>query len=131
MVFNLLFAETAKSSRHQVLFYCYYYLILFRVFHTNVSHRRLGDSKSHQNSRTLLRILADLTNAVLWMISTGPIISQSSSPCTNSLVTLPNEPITIGIAVIFIFQFFISILLCSAGTAKSTIQQVKQQSCPY
>ena len=51
------------------------------------SHRSLSDSKSPQVSRTLLRILADLNNAVVWMVSTRPLIFKSSSPCTNPLVT--------------------------------------------
>ena len=43
------------------------------VFHWNFS-----DSK-YQVSRTLLNILADLNNAVVWMVSTRPVISKSSS----------------------------------------------------
>ena len=37
------------------------------------------------------------------MVSTRPLISKFSSPCTNPLVT---EPITIGITVTFIFHIF-------------------------
>ena len=33
-----------------------------------------SDGKSPQISRTLLSILADLNNAVVWMVSTRPII---------------------------------------------------------
>ena len=39
------------------------------VFHWSVS-----DSKSPQVSRTLLSIRADLNNAVVWMVSTHPLI---------------------------------------------------------
>ena len=51
-----------------------------------VVHLRLCDSKSPQVSRTLLHILAHLNNAVVWMVSTRPLISRSSSPFTNPLV---------------------------------------------
>ena len=59
-----------------------------------VFHWSLSDSKSPQVSRTLLSILAVLNNAVVWMVSTRPPISKSSSPFSNPLVTVPNTPIT-------------------------------------
>ena len=43
----------------------------------------LSDSKSPQLSWTLLSILAEFNNAVVWMVSSHPLISQSSSPSTN------------------------------------------------
>ena len=105
-----------------------------------VFHWSLSDSKSPQVSRTLLSILAVLNNAVVWMVSTRPPTSKSSSPFSNSLVTVPNAPITIGIIVTCMFHSFFSSLarsrylsffshsfsftLWSAGTAKSTILQV-------
>ena len=39
-----------------------------------VFHRSLRDNKSPQVSRTLLSVLADLSNAVVWMVSTRPVI---------------------------------------------------------
>ena len=65
-----------------------------------VFHWSLSDSKSPQVSRTLLSILAVLNNAVVWMVSTRPPISKSSSPFSNPLVTVANAPITIGIIII-------------------------------
>ena len=62
-----------------------------------VSHRRLSDSKFTQISRTLLRILADINNAVIQMISMCPLISKSSRPCTYHLVTVTRAPISTGI----------------------------------
>ena len=47
-----------------------------------VSHWSLSKSKSSQVSRTLLTILANLDNAIVWMLSTHPLISRSSNPCT-------------------------------------------------
>ena len=105
-----------------------------------VFHWSLSDSKSPQVSRTLLSILAVLNNAVVWMVSTRPPTSKSSSPFSNPLVTVPNSPITIGIIVTCMFHSFFSSLarsrylsffshsfsfiLWSAETAKSTILQV-------
>ena len=105
-----------------------------------VSHWSLSDNKSLQVYRTLLRILADLNNAVVWMVSTRPLISKSFSPCINPLVTVSRAPITIGITVTFMFHPFFHCLArsrylsffllsfnftqWSAGTAKSTFQKV-------
>ena len=74
------------------------------------------------------------------MVSTLPLISKFSSPCTNPLVIVPGAPITIGITVTFIFHsFFSSLARCwylslfsfsfsftqwSAGLAMYTIWQV-------
>ena len=66
----------------------------------------LSDSKSPQVSRTLLSILAVLNDAVVWMVSTRPPISKSSSPFSNPLVTVPNAPITIGIIFTSMFHSF-------------------------
>ena len=67
----------------------------------------LSDCKSPQVSRTLLSILADLNNSVVWTVSSRPVIYKSSGPCTNHLVTVPRAPITIGIIVTFMFHFFL------------------------
>ena len=79
------------------------------VFHWSVS-----DCKSPQVSRTLLSILAVLNNVVVWMVSTRPPTSKSSSPFNNPFVTVPKAPITIGIIVTFMFHSF-SILLQGRG----------------
>ena len=70
-----------------------------------VFHRSLSDSKSRQISRTL-SILAVLNNAVIWMVSTRPPTSKSSSPFSNLL----NAPITIGIIVTCMFHSFFNSL---------------------
>ena len=53
-----------------------------------VYHWNLSDSKFPQFSRSLLSILADLNNAVVWMASTRLLISKSLyqffSDCTKS-----------------------------------------------
>ena len=90
-----------------------YQLLKFYSFE-NFSHKRwlmvfrgsLSDSQSLQVSRTLLSFLLDLNNAVASMISTYSIIFNSSSPCTNLLVTVLSAPITFGITITFIFRSF-------------------------
>ncbi len=64
-----------------------------------VFHCSLSDSKSSQVSGTLLSILAVLNNVVVWIVSTRPPTSKSSRPFNNTLLTVPKEPITIGIIV--------------------------------
>ena len=104
-----------------------------------VFHLSLSDSKS-QVSRTFLSILADLNNTVVRKVSTRPLISKSSSPCINPLMTVLSIPITIGITLTVMFHSFFSSLarssylsffsfsfsltLWSTGTAKSTIWKV-------
>ena len=80
------------------------------VFRLSMSGR-----KSPQVSRTLLSILADLNNAVVWMDSTCSLISIASSPCTSPLVTVPSTPITTGISVTFMFHSFFSVLWQGLG----------------
>ena len=105
------------------------------IFHWSLSH-----SKSPQVSRTLLSILTDFNNAVVWMVSNHPLISKSPSPCTNPLVAVPSAAITIGIIITFMFHSFFSCLTRSrylslftfsfsftmwlAETVKSTVRPV-------
>ena len=75
-----------------------------------VFHWSLSDSKSPQVSKALLSILADLSNVVVWIVSTRPLISKSSSPFTNPLLIVLEAPITIGITVSFMFYSFFNSL---------------------
>ena len=105
-----------------------------------VFHWSLFDSKSSQVCRTLLNILAGLNNEVVWMVSTRPLIYQSSTPFNNLSVTVSRTPITISINVILMFHSFFNsqarsrylylfslsfhFTLWSTEKAKSTILQV-------
>ena len=102
-----------------------------------VFHWSLSDSKSPQVSRTRLRILAVLNNAVVWIVSTCPPTSKSSRPFNNPLVIVSKAPITIGTFMFYSFfnslarlrylSFFslsFRFILWSAGTAKSTTLQI-------
>ena len=75
-----------------------------------VFHWSFSDSKSPQVSRTHLRMLAVLSNAVVWIVSTRPPTSKSSRPFDNPLVIVPNAPITIGTIVTFMFHSFFNSL---------------------
>ena len=75
-----------------------------------VLHWSLSDSKSPHVYRTRLRILAILSNAVTWIVSTRQPISKSSRPFNNPLVIVPNAPITIGPIVTFMFLSFFNSL---------------------
>ena len=71
-----------------------------------VFHWSLSDSKSPQVSWTLLSILAVLNNAVIWIVSTRPSTSKSTSPFYNPFVTVLRAPITIGTIITFMFHSF-------------------------
>ena len=92
--------------KHPILFLAsfshQYYLLVF--------YWNLRPGKSSQMSKTLLSILTDLSNVVVWMVSARPPIFNSSSPLIKSLGIVPSEPTTMGIAVIFMFQNFFSSL---------------------
>ena len=96
LFFRIIIIVTPWELTHQ------HYMV---IFYWSLSH-----SKSPQVSRTLLSIRAVLNNVVVWMVSIHPLISKSSSSCTNPLVTVPRTTIIIGINVPFIFHsFFTSI----------------------
>ena len=97
------------------------FFLLFHSFESFFLQRKLivflwslSDSKYPQVSRTLLGILADLNNSVVWMFSTCLFISKSYSPFTNLLGIVPSAPITISITVTIMFHsFFFSSLAMS------------------
>ena len=105
-----------------------------------VFHWSLSDCKSPQVSRNRLRILAVLSNAVVWIVSTRPPAFKSSRRFDNHFVIVPNAAITIGTIITFMFHslfnslarswylsFFslsLGFILWSAGIAKSTILQI-------
>ena len=68
--------------------------------------RSISDSKSLQDSGTLLSILADLTDAVVLLVFTCSFISGSSSHFTNPFGIVPSAPFAIGITVTLMFHSF-------------------------
>ena len=79
-----------------------------------VFHERLWDNKSFQVSRNLLSILADLHNAVVWIVSIRLPTFNSSSPFSKPLATVLSAPITTGITV----------TLCSTAKFSGKVQVV-------
>ena len=75
-----------------------------------IFHWSLSDSKSPQVSRTILRILPVLSNAVVWIVSTRFPTSKSSSPFSNPLVIVPKAHITIYLSITFMFDSIFSSL---------------------
>ena len=53
----------------------------------------LSDSKSPQVYSNILSIVADLSNALVWKVSTWTFISMSFSLFSNPSVTIPRQPV--------------------------------------
>ena len=76
-----------------------------RVFRTSFGRRSFTGVRVTANLlRTLLTILADLNNAVVWIFPSRPPIFNSSSPLSRPLGTFLSAPITIGCTVTFMFH---------------------------
>ena len=75
-----------------------------------VFHWSLSDSKYPQVSRTLLSILADLNNAVIWMVAICPSISFQTPPtfhpASEDRFQSANYIIIIIIVIILFERFF-------------------------
>ena len=137
--------ERPYPLRDISVLFCFHELIFY--YFMNFSYqslpiifpRSLSDSKSPQVSRTLLSILADLNNDVVWMVNTPLLISESSNHCTKHLVTVPGAPIMTDNTLTFLFHSVFSFLaryrylslyslsfnisLGVTGTTKSAIRQ--------
>ena len=104
-----------------------------------VIHWSLSNSKSPQVSRTLLSILIDLSNSVIWTVSSSPLIFKSLSSFIDLSRIVPSVPIywyhlrfvslllqlscknQIFISVFTLFQFYSVVcwnceIQCSAGS---------------
>ena len=71
-----------------------------------VFHWSLSDSKFPQAYRTLLCILSNLNNVVVWIVSNRLLLSNSSGPLSNPLGTVPSALTTIGISHLHVTQLF-------------------------
>ena len=76
-----------------------------------VFHLSLRDSKSSQVTQTHLSILEEFNTAVVWVVSTCPLISKSSSLFIYPSVIVPRAPITLDIKVNFMFHIIIIIII--------------------
>ena len=69
----------------------------------------LSDLKYPQVFRTLLSIQANLSNSVVWVVSTRPPLSSSPSPLIKPLWTIRSAPIIIGIIIILMFHYILAL----------------------
>ena len=95
IVFTNLLRTRSKCTRLLSLFLL---LHIWLFFHTPIGEWGC-DCKFPQVFRTLLSILADLINDVVWMVSSSPPISSSSSSFINRLVTVQITLMIIGISL--------------------------------
>ena len=65
----------------------------------------LSESKFLQISRTLLSILANLNNSVVWMIFSFSLSSKYSRSFSQTLAIIPSTHIAIGNTVTFVFYY--------------------------
>ena len=103
------FLDLLRCSFHFLNYYYYYYYYYYfthlRVFHISVSwwfSTGVWVTASLLTFPGLFSIMADFNNAVVWMVSTRPLISKSSISFTNPLTTVPSSPYTIGIIITFV-----------------------------
>ena len=94
----------AAIRRDSVSLYYYYYWPFHTSFNRYFFHLSLSDNKSPHISRTFLRILTDFNSAVVWMVSTIPLVSISLSFFIKLMRTTPSASITIGITVSLIYH---------------------------
>ena len=80
-------------------------ILLFYSFHTSITWWFF----TGVFTRTFLSILADLSNAVVWMVSTCPLISKFLSPLISALGIVPSAPTTISITIAIMFHSFFSL----------------------
>ena len=77
-----------------------------------VFHWSLNDSKSPQLSIILLGILANLKNAVVWIVLILPLIFNSSNPLSNHFGTIPSTSAIIGITASSCSSTFLVLWQC-------------------
>ena len=90
----------AKSCSLEIFQLRYSYLGFLLFYSLWVFHRTLSDSKSHRVSSILL---IDFNNALVWMVSILPPVSNFSNPFSNPSGTVQSAPTTIGITITPIF----------------------------
>ena len=102
-------------SKNSCWYYHYAPCELFTRMLADGLSLRFKWEQSFYMSRTLFDILADLNNAVFRMILIHPPISNSSSPLSKPLETVPSTPIINSITITFMFHSFLSSLARSVS----------------
>ena len=109
MIFFINFTFILSSGINICLLFCSFESSSYQRYWWS-STRVFSDSKSPQVSKIVLIILANFNNAEVWIVSSRPLISKSSRPFINPLVTVLSASTKIGIAVSFLFHVFFNSL---------------------
>ena len=109
----LLFSFYGPPEKQKFLMTNYYYFNFLRIFHTSnswLSFTEICERVNLLNSPELFsEILVKLNSAVVLMVSTLVLISNSSCLFKKHLVTVPSTTITTGITVTLTYHRFIII----------------------
>ena len=99
--FFYVYCAVGRNGKIYLMESYFYYEFFSTAFAGDLSLESEG-----QVSGTLLSILPDLNNAVVWMVSSRLLISYYSSPFTKPLGIVLSFLITINTTVIFMFLCF-------------------------
>ena len=102
----LRFPFLSKVFKCEIYLICRLKCIIIIILLLESFSGSLSDNKSSHVSRTLCSVLADLNNAVVWIVSTHPLNSKFSSRCTNPSVIVQRTQITTGVIVTFMLHSF-------------------------
>ena len=103
MLFSIIYIYILYILRQFIIICGIIRIILLIV---NFSYQRLRDIKSPPVSRTLLSIQANLTNAIVWMVSILLPISNCSGLHSNPFGTVTSTSIITGITVTCMFHTY-------------------------
>ena len=120
---HILYPTHDLSRRHT-----YYHFTPREFFFLHVAAFFSLECQSPQVTRTVLGIVADPNNAVVWMVPILPLISNSSRFLSKPLETIPSAPITTSITVTnpLDSKFFI---LFWIKTSSSLLLRIKWSFC--
>ena len=136
------FFNSLARSRYLFFFFTFFIIIIIIIIHLFFkiyfipykffARVLTGVCKSLQISKTLLNILLDFSDAVIWMVSIFLLIFNSPNFFSAYLGTVPTASTKIGITVTFMFPNSFSSRArssylssyCFPGKAKSTRWQI-------
>ena len=111
-------AELNRFEFRDFLLVRFFSFLPLRVIHISVSrwtfHLSLRDSKTPQIFSAILRILVDLNNAVVWMVSILTLIFNPSSIFSDHFGTIPTVLTLIDITMTFILHSFLNLRLSAS-----------------
>ena len=102
--------SVAPRDRKKINSHVYSSFSFWEFFKSALADALSLEFEWHEVSSSFLNSQPKLNNAVVWMVSTRPFVSKSSSPFINPSVTAPKAPIIIGINVTSLFHSFFNSL---------------------